>query len=167
MCPQISSFQSGFSTSGHSLTSFGGGSRNSGEYIDTGNNAALNTAASLSPFPFLESTPVSSTGNPRGSGVFSSAQQFPREGSRGESVAGGGDSTPVPSFVEAFRSVPRFSRREPMSVFMPPERAEQLRLSTDFMSFLTVCLKYDAEERITAGEMLKHPFLQVKFVCNF
>lgn len=156
VCPQISSFQSG-----HSLASLGGGNRNSAEYIDTGNIPTLNTAASLSPSPFLESTPLSSTGNPRGSGVFSSAQQFLREGSRGESVAGGGDSTPVPSFSETFRSVPRFSRRQPMSVFMPPERAIQLRLSTHFMSFLTACLRYDADERITAGKMLQHPFLQV------
>ncbi|CAM9334692.1 unnamed protein product [Ascophyllum nodosum] len=147
VCPQISSFQSGFSTSGHSIASFGG-SRGSGENLDAGN-----------PTPAV--TPGTTPGNPRGSGVFPAAHQLPREFSRGESVADGAEPATSPPFAEVFRSVPRFSRRDPMSVFLPPERAEQLRLSRKFLSFLTACLKYDAEKRITAREMLEHPFLQV------
>ncbi|CAN0421554.1 unnamed protein product, partial [Ectocarpus fasciculatus] len=47
-----------------------------------------------------------------------------------------------------------------MSVFMPPERAAELRLSKAFVSFLRGCLRYEPEKRMTAQEMLKHPFLQ-------
>lgn len=62
---------------------------------------------------------------------------------------------------EVFRSVPRSSRRDPMSVFLPQKREAELQLSEAFMSFLRGCLRYDMEERMTAQDMLKHPFLQV------
>lgn len=80
-------------------------------------------------------------------------------------VEGGGGGveslgSPAPG-LETFRSIPRFSRREPMSVFMPPERAKELRLSKTFLSFLRGCLRYETEERMTAQDMLSHPFLQV------
>ncbi|CAN0169393.1 unnamed protein product, partial [Hapterophycus canaliculatus] len=79
----------------------------------------------------------------------------------GGASAGGADLSSSLPFSEAFRSVPRFSRKEPMSVFLPPERAAELRLSKAFISFLRGCLRYEPEERMTAQDMLKHPFLQV------
>lgn len=75
-------------------------------------------------------------------------------------MTGTGADTPETE-VEVFRSVPRFSRREPMSVFMPQERAAELQLSDDFLSFLSGCLRYEPEKRMTTEDMLKHPFLQV------
>ncbi|CAN0229800.1 unnamed protein product [Laminaria digitata] len=49
-----------------------------------------------------------------------------------------------------------------MSVFMPPDRAGELQLSDAFLSFLRGCLCFETEDRMTAQDMLKHPFLQVK-----
>lgn len=49
-----------------------------------------------------------------------------------------------------------------MSVFMPPERAEELQLSGAFLSFVRGCLRYEPEERMTAQDMLNHRFLQVR-----
>ena len=48
-----------------------------------------------------------------------------------------------------------------MSVFMPPDRAGELQLSDNFLSFLRGCLCFETEDRMTAQDMLKHPFLQV------
>lgn len=48
-----------------------------------------------------------------------------------------------------------------MSVFMPVDRAERLDLSEDFLSFVRGCLRSKTEERMTAQDMLNHPFLQV------
>ncbi|CAM9441860.1 unnamed protein product [Scytosiphon promiscuus] len=103
-------------------------------------------------------------GGSRGSGEFPDPMPIPGGGgvrsgapSSGSRYSGGGAF----SYSSAFRSVPRFSRKEPMSVFLPPERAAELRLSKAFISFLRGCLRYEPDERMTAQDMLKHPFLQV------
>lgn len=75
---------------------------------------------------------------------------------------GGGGPAASPPNMEAFRSIPRFSRKEPMAVFMPPERVRELQLSPVFLSFLAGCLRYNTEKRMTAKDMLQHPFLQVR-----
>lgn len=54
-----------------------------------------------------------------------------------------------------------------MSVFMPPDRAGELQLSDAFLSFLRGCLCFETEDRMTAQDMLKHPFLQVKYDLFF
>lgn len=91
---------------------------------------------------------------------------FPQILSGNEAAASNGNvsqgiGSPENPGLEVFRSIPRFSRREPMSVFMPPERAEELQLSEQFLSFLKGCLRYEPEERMTMQDMLRHPFLQV------
>lgn len=102
------------------------------------------------------------------SGLASSASGSTEYAENGSASAtegggvGGYDSARNRSGSETFRSVPRSSRRDPMSVFLPPKRAAELQLSDHFLSFLRGCLRFETEERMTAQDMLKHPFLQVR-----
>ncbi|CAN0296758.1 unnamed protein product, partial [Ectocarpus sp. 12 AP-2014] len=162
---EISSFHSGINGSG--------GSRSSGEFPDAPGPAAAAGGGLSSGAPSSAGSRLSGAFSPMIKTVATTSSSSSsllapppppplrsRSSSRGSMGAGGAESAGSPPFLEAFRSVPRFSRREPMSVFMPPERAAELRLSKAFVSFLRGCLRYEPEKRMTAQEMLKHPFLQ-------